>query len=139
MKIINKSLIKVCIFFLFTSIYGPKWESMTTNPFLFLQPKWEPFEIMTFSRPYLFNKCTWLGCKEVTCSTKISTIDVLYDRRFNHYKTSSIWIKFKKLKKEKRHECFNQPQSYYISHSINLHSSLSNHRMKNNLSQPLSN
>ena len=42
-------------------------------------------------------------------------------------------------KKEKRHECFNQPQSYYISHSINLHSSLSNHRMKNNLSQPLSN
>ena len=42
-------------------------------------------------------------------------------------------------KKEKRHECFNQPQSYYISHSINLHSSLSNHRMKNHLSQPLSN
>ena len=29
-----------------------------------------------------------------------STMDVLYDRRFNHYKTSSIWIKFKKLKKK---------------------------------------
>ena len=28
-------------------------------------------------------------------------MDVLYDRRFNHYKTSSIWIKFKKLKKKR--------------------------------------
>ena len=95
--------------------------------------------IMTIWRPYLFNKCTWLGCKEVTCSTKnlqwmfYMTGDLTTIKQVQFELSSRNW------KKEKRHECFNQPQSYYISHSINLHSSLSNQRMKNHLSQPLSN
>ena len=92
------------------------------------------FDIIICSTVY-----TWLGRKGVTCSRKnlqwmfYMTGDLTTIKQVQFELSSRNW------KKEKRHECFNQPQSYYISHSINLHSSLSNHRMKNHLSQPLSN